>query len=54
MALYIRADNARELAAKLAAAEHVPISEAVRWGLREKPTRHMDELDERWRRLREI
>jgi hypothetical protein len=54
MGLYVRDDHVRELAAKLAAAEHVTITEAVRRALEAKLARHLEDHDERWRQLREI
>ena len=44
----------RELAAKLAAAEHVTITEVVRRALEDRLVRHRQEHDERWRQLREL
>lgn len=54
MGLYIRDDNVRQLAAKLAAQERCTITEAVRRAVAEKLNRHAMEHDERWRVLREI
>lgn len=54
MSLYVRDDHVRELAAQLAAAEHVTITEAVRRALEERLVRHRQEHDERWRQLRAI
>lgn len=54
MGLYVRDEQVRKLAAKLAVAEHVTITEAVRRALQEKLARHRDEHEARWGQLREI
>jgi hypothetical protein len=54
LGLYIRDKGVRELAAQVAAADHVSITEAVRRALHARVARQSEERDERWRRLREI
>jgi antitoxin VapB len=54
MGLYIRDDGVRELAVRLAAAEQITITDAVRRALEEKLGRRREEHGERRRKLREI
>ena len=52
MGLYIRDQNMRDLAAKLAEQEKCTLTEAVRRAVEERLQRHAEEHDERWRVLR--
>ena len=54
MGLYIRDDSVRELAAKIASAEHRTISDAVRLALQDRWNRLEQQRAERVRRTEEI